>query len=46
MPRSPNQSKTKKVGRSAKYGQFVSKEYVKTHPSTTVTDTALARKKK
>ena len=37
-------TRTRKVGRSAKDGRFVTKKYVKDHPSTTVTDTVPVRK--
>ncbi len=36
---------TIKRGRSAKTGQFVSTEYAKTHPSTTVVETIKQKKK-
>jgi hypothetical protein len=37
---------TRKVSRSAKTGKFVKKGYAKKHPSTTVTETIKAPRKK
>ena len=39
-------AKTKKVGRSADTGRFVTNKFVKRNPKTTVTDTVPVRKKK
>ena len=39
-------AKTKKVGRSADTGRFVTDKFVKRNPKTTVTDTVPVRKKK
>ena len=46
MARKKPAPRTRKVGRSAKTGEFVTRKFAKEHPSTTVVETVPVRKRK